>query len=195
MTKIAGDVLPVDVANVDTDQIIPARFLTGVTRAGLGPHCFDGLPDADALLSAHAGATIVVARDNFGCGSSREHAVWALQERGFRAVVAPSFARIFEENAYANGLAPIAVAPDAIDAALACGRVEIDVDGERLHVPGAGAWTFALDPLRKHFLTSGGYLEFLAARIASVREWEARARSRAAAWHSGPGAKARMACL
>jgi 3-isopropylmalate/(R)-2-methylmalate dehydratase small subunit len=108
---LEGGVLPVDRANVDTDQIIPAHYLTGIETTGLGKHLFTGMTGGVELLAAYPGASIIVSRENFGCGSSREHAAWSLVDRGFRAVVAPSFARIFFENAYNNGIAPIVVPP------------------------------------------------------------------------------------
>lgn len=169
---VDGAVLPLDRANIDTDQIIPARFLTGVTRDGLGAHCFEGLPGADELLRQFDGATIIATRENFGCGSSREHAAWALADRGFRAVVATSFARIFEENAYANGIAPVTACAAAAAAALSAERVAIDLQDQRLVVPGRGEWEFPMDPLRKRFLLEGGFLDYLAGRIEAIRAWE-----------------------
>ncbi len=171
---IEGTVLPVDRPNVDTDQIIPAFLLTGITSSGLGTHLFKGMPGGLDLLAAHPGASIVVARENFGCGSSREHAAWALVDRGFRAVVAPSFARIFQENAYNNGLAPVIVDAAEIEALLTAPSLCIDVGAERLTAPGGRVLTFSLDPLRKRFLLEGGYLDFLANKRTAVRAWLAR---------------------
>jgi 3-isopropylmalate/(R)-2-methylmalate dehydratase small subunit len=169
-----GSVLPVDRANVDTDQIIPAHYLTGIETTGLGKHLFTGMTGGAELLDAHAGATIVVARDNFGCGSSREHAAWSLVDRGFRAVIAPSFARIFYENAYNNGIAPIVVDPAEIDALLRSPRLQIDLEAETLTRDDGAQLRFTLDPLRKHFLLSGGYMAFLAGKVAAVRSWTER---------------------
>ena len=120
-------VLPMD--DVDTDQIIPARFLKGTTRTGLGQGLFadrryaaDGTPRADFPLNRpDAGAPVLVTGRNFGCGSSREHAVWALMDQGFRAVIGPSFADIFRGNALKNGLVPVVVPPD-VHAALVAAR-------------------------------------------------------------------------
>src|SRR5580658_8821731 len=106
-TIVRVETLCIDRANIDTDQIIPARYLTGISKSGLGQHLFLGMPGGPEMLAAHPEAKVIVARENFGCGSSREHAVWALQDRGFKAVIAPSFGRIFHENAYANGVIPI----------------------------------------------------------------------------------------
>jgi 3-isopropylmalate/(R)-2-methylmalate dehydratase small subunit len=166
-----GAVLPLDRANVDTDQIIPAYLLTGISSVGLGGHLFKGFPGGPELLAAHPDATIVVARENFGCGSSREHAAWALGGRGFRAVVAPSFARIFQENAYNNGVTPIVVDASEIDALLAAPSLRIDLGAETLTLPDGRTLKFSLDPLRKRFLLEGGYLDFLANKRDAVRTW------------------------
>lgn len=171
---LEGNVLPVDRANVDTDQVIPAFLLTGITSVGLGVHLFKGMPGGLDLLAAHPDASIVVTRENFGCGSSREHAAWALADRGFRAVVAPSFARIFQENAYNNGVAPIVVDAGEIDALMAAPSLKIDLEAETLATPDGRVITFALDPLRKRFLLEGGYLDFLANKRDAVRSWLGR---------------------
>jgi len=171
---LSGTVLPIDRANVDTDQIIPAHHLTGVEKDGLGKYLFSGMTGGKELVAAHEGASIVVARENFGCGSSREHAAWSLADRGYRAVIAPSFARIFEENAYNNGIAPVVVDANEIDALLAAPSLRVDLEREVLTTPGGREVTFALDPLRKSFLLSGGSLAFLEGKIPSVRAWLAK---------------------
>jgi 3-isopropylmalate/(R)-2-methylmalate dehydratase small subunit len=168
---IEGSVLALDRANVDTDQIISAHRLTGIETSGLGKHLFESMPGGPALLASHPDAVALVTRENFGCGSSREHAVWALQDRGFRAVVAPSFARIFEENAYNRGVAPIVVPAERIEVLLRATRIVIDVEEETLRADDGEPIAFALDPLRKRFLLEGGYLEFLASRVGRVRSW------------------------
>jgi 3-isopropylmalate/(R)-2-methylmalate dehydratase small subunit len=168
-----GNVLPLDRANVDTDQIIPAHYLTGIEKTGLGKYLFTGMTGGAELLAEHPGASIVVARENFGCGSSREHAAWSLVDRGFRAVIAPSFARIFFENAYNNGVAPIVVDASAIDGLLRAPSLKVDLEREVLAVPGGGEISFMLDPLRREFLLSGGYMAFLAGKVESVRQWVA----------------------
>jgi 3-isopropylmalate/(R)-2-methylmalate dehydratase small subunit len=171
---VEGRVLPLDRANVDTDQIIPAHFLTGTETTGLGKHLFSGMTGGSELLAAHRDASIVVTRENFGCGSSREHAAWSLADRGFRAIVAPSFARIFFENAYNNGIAPVIVDAGAIDALLRAPHLRIDLGAETLTVPENSVLRFELDPLRKQFLLSGGYMSFLAGKRGAVRDWLAR---------------------
>jgi 3-isopropylmalate/(R)-2-methylmalate dehydratase small subunit len=168
---IEGPMLALDRANVDTDQIISAHRLTGIDTTGLGQHLFENMPGGPALLAANPDAVVLVARENFGCGSSREHAVWALQDRGFRAVVAAGFARIFEENAYNRGLAPIVISDENIEALLKARRIAIDLEAETLFADGGEAIHFTLDPLRKRFLLEGGYLAFLASRVDRVRAW------------------------
>jgi 3-isopropylmalate/(R)-2-methylmalate dehydratase small subunit len=168
---VAGTILPLDRANVDTDQIIPAHYLTGIETTGLGKHLFTGMTGGPALLAKHPEASIIVARENFGCGSSREHAAWSLADRGFRAVVAPSFARIFYENAYNNGIAPVIVPDAEIDALLNSQFASIDLEREVLTRDDGGEVRFTLDPLRKQFLLSGGYMAFLAGKVELVRSW------------------------
>ena len=188
---VAGDVLPVPRANIDTDQIIPARHLTRIDAEGMGEHLFEGMPDGPELLARHPGAAIVVAGENFGCGSSREHAPWALQQfgfrailapsyadwallgRGFKAVIAPSFARIFAENAYTNALVPIVLPQHTVDMLMGARRITIDLDAETLRADDGEPIRFALDPLRKQFVLGGGFLNFLQAKIPAVRAWEA----------------------
>lgn len=172
---IEGKLFPLDRANVDTDQIIPTRYLGAVDAKGLGAYCFGGLPGIDALYAAHPDATIIVTRENFGAGSSREHAVWALQARGFKAVIAPSFARIFEENAYNNGFVVATISPDALERIFASASARIDVANQKI-AAGGEPIPFTLDPLRKEFLLGGGFLRYMAGQIETVRAWEASAR-------------------
>ena len=164
--------------DVDTDQIIPARFLKGTQKTGLGEHLFADWrtrPGFPLVQPGAAGAKILVTGINFGCGSSREHAPWALVDWGFRAVVARSFADIFKENATKNGLLPVAL-PEA-----ACVRLElalqanpaleltIDLAIERVSLPDGSWFAFSIDPYAKHCLTSGldelGYILSFADRI------------------------------
>lgn len=168
---LEGGVLPLDRANVDTDQIIPAHFLTGIETTGLGKHLFSGMTGGAELLGKYPGASILVTRENFGCGSSREHAAWSLVDRGFRAVVAPSFARIFFENAYNNGIAPIVLDDAAVETLLREPSLRIDLDAQELTSPGGALFRFELDPLRKEFLLSGGYMAFMAGKRDAVRAW------------------------
>ena len=171
-------VLPAD--DVDTDQIIPARFLKGTKKTGLGEVLFADWrtrPDFPLLQPSAAGAKILVTGNNFGCGSSREHAPWALVDFGFRAIIARSFADIFKENATKNGLLPIAL-PDA-----ACLQIEhvvreepqlllhVDLPGQRVVLPDGTSFAFAIDAFAKHCLVNGldelGYILSFADRIAA----------------------------
>ena len=148
---------------------------TGVETTGLGKHLFAGMPGGPDLLARYPGASILVARENFGCGSSREHAAWAFKDRGFHAVVAPSFARIFLENAYNNGFVLATVPVDVIDRVFASPSARIDVANQTI-AAGGDPIQFTLDPLRKEFLLGGGFLRYMAAQIETVRAWEASAR-------------------
>jgi 3-isopropylmalate/(R)-2-methylmalate dehydratase small subunit len=170
---VEGTVLPIPRANIDTDQIIPAHYLTRIDTDGMGEHLFEGMPDGAHLLALHPGASIIVAGENFGCGSSREHAAWALLGRGFHAVIAPSFARIFHENAYNNGVVPVILPQETVDELMGARTISIDVDNETLSADGGEPIRFALDPLRKQFVLGGGVLKYLAAKIPAVRAWEA----------------------
>ena len=171
-------VLPAD--DVDTDQIIPARFLKGTSKRGLGDVLFADWrtrPGFPLLAPEAEGAQILVTGVNFGCGSSREHAPWALVDFGFRAIIARSFADIFKENATKNGLLPIAL-PEAaclaIEAAVKANpsvRLTVDLAGERVSLPDGTPFTFSIDPFAKHCLASGldelGYILSFADRIAA----------------------------
>lgn len=170
---VSGTVLSIDRANIDTDQIIPARHLTRIDSTGMGEFLFDGLPEGKELLASRPGAAILVTGENFGCGSSREHAAWALLDRGFKAVVAPSFARIFHENAYNNGLVPVIATPEQRAALATADTMEIDVVNETLRADGGEPISFSLDPLRKKFILQGGFLKYIASKIPEVRAWEA----------------------
>jgi 3-isopropylmalate/(R)-2-methylmalate dehydratase small subunit len=162
---ITGKAVPLDRANVDTDQIIPASWLKRVERTGFGQGLFSEWRDQrDFVLNRpeHAGANILVAGANFGIGSSREHAVWALMDYGFEAVISPQFGDIFRNNSTKAGLLPVQVDPDVgralLDAVARDPSLEITVDLERLTVeaPAAGiAATFPLDPFTQHRLLEG----------------------------------------
>ena len=175
----SGLVAPMDRANVDTDQIIPKQFLKSIKRTGFGDNLFDGwrfldIGEIGLLLSErrvnqefvlnqprYQGASILLARDNFGCGSSREHAVWALMEYGFKAVIAPSFADIFFNNCFKNGLLPVVLDGPEVDAlfrqaAASEGfRLIVDLPRQRIERPDGSALPFAIDPMRKRKLLEG----------------------------------------
>lgn len=174
-----GLVAPLDRANVDTDAIIPKQFLKSIKRAGFGPNLFDewrymdhgepGMDNSKRSLNPnfvlnqarYQGATILIARKNFGCGSSREHAPWALQQFGFKAIIAPSFADIFYNNCYKNGLLPIVLAEMEVDhlfnIVAATPRLKLNVDLERqvIEVPGAETYKFQVEDFRKQSLLNG----------------------------------------
>jgi 3-isopropylmalate/(R)-2-methylmalate dehydratase small subunit len=161
-------VLPID--NIDTDQIIPARFLKTTTKEGLDKQLFndwryegDGTPKVDFPLNRPRakGAAVLLAGDNFGCGSSREHAPWALTQFGFRAVISTSFADIFKNNSLKNGLLPITVSKEVHAKLLAAlekeaeATVAIDLAAQSLTLPDGGRVTFPIDPFAKHCLLEG----------------------------------------
>ena len=178
-TRVHGLVAPLDRANVDTDAIIPKQFLKSIKRTGYGPHLFDAwrfldqgepgmdnstrLPNPEFVLNhpRYRGAQILLARENFGCGSSREHAPWALLDYGFRAVIAPSFADIFFNNCFKNGLLPIVLRPSQVDllfretAANADYRITVDLESQTVTAPGGAVFSFAIDEFRRYCLLNG----------------------------------------
>ena len=169
-TTHTGLVAPLDRVDVDTDQIIPKQFLKRIERTGYGQFLFhdwrareDGSPDPDFSLNRpeYAGASILVAGRNFGCGSSREHAPWALIEFGFRALIAPSFADIFRSNSFQNGLLPIELAEAEVAHVMAAaqsgGGYSMRVDLEAQRVSDKNGWQadFSIDPFRRHCLVNG----------------------------------------
>jgi 3-isopropylmalate/(R)-2-methylmalate dehydratase small subunit len=178
-TMLDGLVAPMDRANVDTDAIIPKQFLKSIKRSGFGPNLFDelrymdhgepGMDNARRPLNPnfvlnqprYRGAAILLARKNFGCGSSREHAPWALQDFGFRALVAPSFADIFFNNCFKNGLLPIALPEADIDRMFAevAGfpgyRLRVDLESQTVITPDGKPHKFDIDPFRKYCLLNG----------------------------------------
>jgi 3-isopropylmalate/(R)-2-methylmalate dehydratase small subunit len=172
LRQIKGRTAVLLAEDVDTDQIIPARFLKGTSREGLGKHLFADRKDAPL----HAGASVLVAGRNFGCGSSREHAVWALRDRGFQAVIAPSFADIFFANALKNGLVPVAVEPTVHAQLVATPGVEVlvDVQALRLLAPGAHV-SFSLPAFARHCLVEGlDEMTFLLSQEAQIAAYERR---------------------
>lgn len=176
-------VLPVD--NVDTDQIIPARFLTTTQRSGLGRHLFadwrrdaDNRPREDFVLNRPeaAGARILVAGRNFGCGSSREHAPWALLDHGFRAVISTEVADIFRSNALRNGLLPVVLDADAHGWLLGHPGIELCIDLQACEVrfPDGRRATFVVEPFARHCMLHGvDPLGWLLGREAEIKAYEA----------------------
>jgi len=161
VTTVEGRAYPFGMKNVDTDIIIPAHFLKTVTREGLGAGAFEALrknPDNVFDNPAYVGSPIMVAGDNFGCGSSREHAAWALLDMGVKAVIAPSFSDIFSGNAFKNGIVTVALPQDAIDRLMEVAETDpitIDLEAQTVTTPFQDRWTFEIDPFRKHCLTEG----------------------------------------
>ena len=178
-TRSEGLVAPMDRANVDTDSVIPKQYLKSIKRTGYGPNLFDewryldhGEPGMDHskrplnpafVLNQprYRGATVLLARENFGCGSSREHAPWALLQYGFQAVIAPSFADIFYNNSLKNGLLLIRLDAQTVDrlfkeADSAAGyRLAVDLDAQTVTTPGGESFKFDIDPFTKHSLLNG----------------------------------------
>ena len=177
--KFSGLVVPLDRANVDTDAIIPKQFLKSIKRSGFGPYAFDewryldhGEPGMDCskrplnkdfVLNQprYQGAQVLLARENFGCGSSREHAPWALDDYGFRVVIAPSFADIFFNNCFKNGMLPIKLAADKVDElfkavdAKSGFALTVDLVQQTLTTPDGVVYKFEVDEFRKHCLLNG----------------------------------------
>ena len=170
---IASPALAIPQSNIDTDQIIPAHQLTRLDDTGMGEFLFDGMTGGKAYLARVPDAQILITGENFGCGSSREHAAWALRDRGIKAIISPSFARIFHENAYTNGIVPIVLPHDTVAALFDAVNISIDVTGETLSADGGAPIAFELDALRKQFILGGGFLGYLAKKIPTVRAWEA----------------------
>ncbi|TIX51437.1 3-isopropylmalate dehydratase small subunit [Alteraurantiacibacter aquimixticola] len=161
VSTVEGRAYPFGMKNVDTDIIIPAHFLKTVTREGLGKGAFEALrknPDNVFDDPKHAGSPIIVAGDNFGCGSSREHAAWALLDMGVKAVIAPSFSDIFSGNAFKNGILTVALPQEAIDRLMEVAETDpitIDLEAQTVTTPFQDRWSFEIDPFRKHCLTEG----------------------------------------
>ncbi|TJY62235.1 3-isopropylmalate dehydratase small subunit [Sinimarinibacterium sp. CAU 1509] len=205
-TVLTSKVMPLDRPNVDTDAIIPKQYLKSIRRTGFGPFLFDDWryldpgtlevdpatrrPNPDFVLNdpKHAGAQILIARENFGCGSSREHAVWALDDYGFRAVIAPSFADIFFSNCFKNGLLPVVLKADEVQAifegvASDPGKqFTIDLPAQELRLPCGKAFKFEINPHHKHNMVNGLDEIGLTLQQADViRAYEAR-RAQQAPW-------------
>jgi 3-isopropylmalate/(R)-2-methylmalate dehydratase small subunit len=164
-TVLMSKATPLDRVNVDTDQIVPKQFLKLVNRTGFGKYLFydwrfdrDGRPKSDFVLNnpKYSGRQIMLARDNFGSGSSREHAAWAILDYGFRAVIAPSFADIFYNNCFKNGILPARLKPDEVDFLFKDEDLDIEIDlAKQLVVAGGRKMHFEVDEFRKKLLLEG----------------------------------------
>jgi len=196
-TKFTGVAAPMPLVNIDTDMIIPKVFLKTIKRSGLGVNLFDemrfdreGGEIADFVLNKppYRNAQIIVAGDNFGCGSSREHAPWALRDFGIRAIVSTSFADIFFNNCFKNGILPIVLAPEDVDKLMddaergANAQVTIDLENQVITGPDGGEIGFEVDAFRKHCLLNGlddigltlekkGAIDAFEAKAAQDRPW------------------------
>ena len=169
-TTLTGVAAPLPMANVDTDKIIPARFLKSISRSGFGKNLFynmrfreDGSENPDFVLNRppYLNAEILVAHENFGCGSSREHAPWALLDFGIRCVIAPDFADIFNNNCYKNGILPVRLPREVCDKLMedarlgANARITVDLERQVVVRPTGEEIPFQIDPLRRHLLLNG----------------------------------------
>jgi 3-isopropylmalate/(R)-2-methylmalate dehydratase small subunit len=198
-TKLTGVAAPMPQINVDTDMIIPKQFLKTIQRSGLGKNLFDemrydqdGNENPDFVLNKPAwrNARILVAGENFGCGSSREHAPWALLDFGIRCVIAPSFADIFFNNCFKNGILPITLPQEQVDLLMDdAGRganavVTVDLENQLITGPDGGSVAFEVDPFRKHCLLNGlddigltmekaDAIDAFEAKLASAQPWAA----------------------
>jgi len=170
LTVLTATGVPLRQDNVDTDQVIPARFLKGTSKAGLGDSLFydlrylpDGTPNPAFVLNApqYKGGQILIAGDNFGCGSSREHAPWALTDYGFKVIIAPSFADIFKNNAMKNQLLPVSLPLNIVEAIMKAVEdnpslsITVDLPNQQVLAAGFDPASFQIDPFRKQCLTEG----------------------------------------
>mgnify|MGYP002780193971 FL=1 len=159
--RVEGRAIPLGAKNIDTDVIIPARWLKTISREGLGRGAFETIraePGNPFDDPAYAGAPILIAGDNFGCGSSREHAAWALLDLGITAVIAPSFSDIFSGNAFKNGILTVALPQEQVDRLLEVARehpIAIDLEAQTVTTPFQDRFAFPIDPFRKHCLLNG----------------------------------------
>ncbi len=169
-TKISGIAAPMPMINIDTDMIIPKQFLKTIKRSGLGVNLFDEMrydddgseiPDFVLNKPAYRDAEILIAGDNFGCGSSREHAPWAIKDFGIRCVIAPSFADIFHNNCFKNGILPIALPQDQVDILMneaqkgANARIDVDLEAQTITTSEGDIISFEVDAFKKHCLLEG----------------------------------------
>jgi 3-isopropylmalate dehydratase small subunit len=161
ISSVEGKAYPLGLKNVDTDIIIPAAWLKTISRSGLGKGAFQTLRSVPGNVfddSTYASAPILIAGDNFGCGSSREHAAWAMVDMGISAVIAPSFSDIFSGNAFKNGLLAIVLPQEAIDRLMEVAKtddIHIDLETQTVTTPFQDRFAFEIDPFRKHCLING----------------------------------------
>lgn len=184
VNEVVGRAIPFGLKNVDTDIIIPAHWLKTVTREGLGRGAFETIRAVDGNIfddPTFSRAPILIAGDNFGCGSSREHAAWALLDMGVTAVIAPSFSDIFASNAFKNGILTVVLPQDQVDRLLEVARSEpihIDLEHQTVTTPFQDRFSFEIDPFRKHCLVEGlDEVGLTLERGNAISTYEARARA------------------
>ncbi len=196
-TNLTGIAAPMPLVNIDTDMIIPKQFLKTIKRSGLGVNLFDemryddeGNENPDFVLNQpqYRDAEILVAGDNFGCGSSREHAPWAIKDFGIRCVIAPSFADIFYNNCFKNGILPIALPQEQVDVLMkdaekgSNARIVVDLEAQTVTTSDGETFTFEVDPFKKHCLLEGlddigltmekaSSIDSFETKVASERPW------------------------
>lgn len=196
VSTIEGRAIPFGAKNVDTDVIIPAHWLKTMTREGLGRGAFEAVRAQPGNVfddPEFSGAPILIAGDNFGCGSSREHAAWAILDLGIRAVIAPSFSDIFSGNAFKNGILTVALPQDQVDRLLEVARehpVSIDLEHQTVTTPFQDRFTFEIDPFRKHCLLEGlDEVGLTLTRDAAIADYEQR-QAQDLPWLAAPREKA-----
>ncbi len=183
INEVEGRAIPFGRKNVDTDVVIPAHWLKTVTREGLGKGAFEAVKQEPGNVFTdpqYAGAPILIAGDNFGCGSSREHAAWALLDMGVTCVIAPSFSDIFSGNAFKNGILAVALPQEAVDRLLEVAKtdpIHVDLEHQTVTTPFQDRFTFAIDPFRKHCLLNGlDEVGLTLARKDAIADYESRAK-------------------
>jgi 3-isopropylmalate/(R)-2-methylmalate dehydratase small subunit len=182
--EVSGRAIPFGAKNVDTDVIIPSHWLKTISREGLGRGAFETLrKDPENLFDSaeFAGSPILIAGDNFGCGSSREHAAWALGDLGIKAVIAPSFSDIFSGNAFKNGMLAVVLPQEQVDRLLEVAQTHpltIDLENQTVTTPFQDRFSFDIDPFRKHCLINGlDEVGLTLARAAAIGDYETRQRA------------------
>ena len=194
VSTIEGKAYPFGLKNIDTDVIIPAEWLKTVSRTGLGKGAFEALrKDPDNMFDSadYAGSPILIAGDNFGCGSSREHAAWALADLGIKCVIAPSFSDIFSGNAFKIGILTVVLPQEAVDRLLEVAKtntIHIDLENQMVTTPFQDRFPFEIDAFRKHCLTNGlDEVGLTLAMDAKISAYESQAKA-AWPWQAGAGA-------
>ncbi|MBX7532370.1 3-isopropylmalate dehydratase small subunit [Qipengyuania sp. 1XM1-15A] len=197
VSTISGRAIPLGLKNVDTDVIIPAHWLKTVSREGLGKGAFESIrqtPGNPFDVEDFAGAPILIAGDNFGCGSSREHAAWAMLDMGLTAVIAPSFSDIFSGNAFKNGILAVELPQEQVDRLLEVAKdhpITIDLENQVVTTPFQDRFAFEVDPFRKHCLLNGlDEIGLTLERDASIAKYE-ETRAASLPWLDAPHKKRR----